>query len=361
MKFLPLIILSTAAGASARGGGDDNDPETDDYMGIYSSNDNDNNNGRGGRWSNNTSTSDTSYPKQQCRQLAQLTALSNLASDPSKLSSILSQIESSKDPSKAAAFQAQVSSAQSELTALQSNATLVTTCAPVLAEMEMKQACRTMAQMEKLASWVADPSKLAEKTDGEEQKAEEIKKMVEENAGDLAKMQGNETLTGFCSVLKTEDDCRKMRKLERMLSNNGTASAKGWGGGGGAGGGGRRNGHRGNDTSTAESESETEGRGENSEEKAQKWQAKVAEKQAELEELKGNSTLVEICAVMDSSDQGTTGGSSSSGGSSGSGSGDDTPDNGVVIAGTVGGRGLQPFGTMLMGLGTVFLFGLLVL
>lgn len=302
MKFLPIIVLSTAAGAFARGGGGDSDAEAEDYMGMSY----ENGMGGGGRWRNSTNTD--SSPKSQCRQLAQLTALANLASNPTKLSEITAQIES-QDPSQAASFQAQVSQASSQLSALQqSNATLVQTCAPVLAEMEMRQACRAMAQMEKLASLVADPTKLAAKTDNYTGKIEKIRQMVASSAKDLPALQGNSTLTQFCSVLDTRDDCWKMKRLERMLqkNGNGTASGEGWGsrreGGGGGGDGERKGRHRGNETATAtstEAGGDGNGNGEDAAERAQKWQAKLAEKKAELEELKSNTTLVQMCAAMD--------------------------------------------------------------
>ena len=192
MKFLSLLVLSAAGTALARGGGGD---------------DSNSGHGRGGgrRWRNSTATS----TKSQCRQVARLTSLTALAADPSKLA------EATKDDAeKAAAIQAKAAAAAERLSALQSNSTLMDSCSSILAADAMEDACWTMAHLEKMSALVANTAALGEK---DAEKIEKIKAEVAESADELAKMQGNSTLTEFCSVWATKESCRKMAKLERWV------------------------------------------------------------------------------------------------------------------------------------------------
>ncbi|KAK4209348.1 hypothetical protein QBC37DRAFT_486181 [Rhypophila decipiens] len=319
MKFLPLFILSAAAGtAFATKGDGDNATDDENDMGW-------------GKHYNNNSSSTSPKSMSQCRQLAHLTQLTSLASDPTKLSDL--------PPDKAATLKAEASQAAAQLTALQSNATLMASCSSYLAEQEMRRQCRTMAKLEKLTALVNNSTALSAKTDGDAQKMETMQAMVEDSAQELASLQGNDTLTAYCSVLERESMCKMLKKLEKMMDKaggNGTSTA---GGGGGRG----RYYHGGKNETT-----EGGGGDENDDEKG-KWQ----DKKAWLEELKSNATLVEMCAAMDSSDnKGTS--------SNGQG-GDSAPDPGVITAGAERALGLQPLGNMVVSLAAVLLFSLLVL
>ena len=118
-----------------------------------------------------------------------------------------------------------------------------------------------MARLEKMAKLVANSTALESKGGD---KAEEIKAKVAESAEELAAMQGNATLTGFCSVLTTKEDCRRMKRLERWVERgvNGTRF-------------------------------DGDARG-----KMGRFEGKMADAKAELEVLKGNATLVEACAAF---------------------------------------------------------------
>lgn len=119
----------------------------------------------------------------------------------------------------------------------------------------MEDACWTMARLEKLEKLVANATALEEKG---ADKAERIKAEVEGSKDELAGMQGNKTLTEFCSVLATKETCRWMGRLERWVERGG-------------------NGTRGGDAG---------------------GERKVVDAKAELEVLKGNATLVEACAAL---------------------------------------------------------------
>ncbi|KAM7222086.1 hypothetical protein V8F06_002591 [Rhypophila decipiens] len=295
MKFLPLFILSAAAGTAfaTKGDGDNATDDNDNDMGW-------------GKHYNNNSTSPKSH---QCRQLAHLTQLTSLASDSDPTGKL-----SDLPPDKAATLKAEASQAAAQLTALQSNATLMASCSSYLAEQEMRRQCRTMAKLEKLTALVSNSTALNAKIDDGDakQKMEKMQAMVEDSAQELASLQGNDTLTAYCSVLETESMCKMLKKLEKMMDKTGNGTA-----GGGGGGGGRGRYYHGGKNGTTEG-----GGGDESDDEKGKWQ----DKKAWLEELKSNATLVEMCAAMDSSDD-------NKGTSSNGQGGDSAPDPGVITAG----------------------------
>ncbi|KAK3315229.1 hypothetical protein B0H66DRAFT_337383 [Apodospora peruviana] len=290
MKFLSVLLLSAAGSAIAEGGG-------------------------GRRFRNGTSTATST--KGQCRQVARLTELTSLAADETKLEEI-----TKNNATRVEAIKAKASAAAEQLATLSANSTLMATCEQIFAVNAMEDACQEMAHLEKLQALVANQTALDEKTKNNATRADALKAKVEKEAADLTAMQSNATLTQFCSVQTTKETCRDMSKLQKqvdMAANTTALEAK----------------FDGNTT------------------KIERFQAKVAEKKAELEAMQGNSTLVEMCASLKSES-----GSSDSTGLGSSTSEEQSQSSGGVTAGA---GALKPLGTMMASLGAVSLFGLLIL
>jgi len=243
VSALCLLALSLSGAALARGsGGGDGDGETSH---------------RGPRFRNGTNPSTQS----QCRQLAQLTRLTALASNATALDE-----KSRGDPTKAAALAAKASAAATGLAALQSNTILVAECQQVLAVQDMKSTCHMLQRLEHLQSLASDPTSLDEKAKGNSTKAERIKAAAAEGAAKLAALQGNQTIVGFCAKQQEKGECGELERLQKVVSLAGNATALGnrFGGDG---------------------------------EKMAKFQERVEEAKAKLEELKGDEELVAACAA----------------------------------------------------------------
>lgn len=190
MKFTSAIVLTLAGFAVAKGGNN--------------------------KAANSTGTS----TKSQCRQVEKLTALTDIAANSTKLDKI-----TKGNATKAAEFQAKASTAATELSTLQGNATLMTTCNQIFAVQAMTQDCASMASIEEAQKIAANQTLLDKATKNNATKADAFKAKVAAKAADLSTMQANTTLTAYCSTLSDKAACKTMAKLnkEQTLAANTTA------------------------------------------------------------------------------------------------------------------------------------------
>jgi transcriptional regulator of acetoin/glycerol metabolism len=192
--------------------------------------------------SKGNSTSSTS----QCRELAALTALMDISSNATKLA-----MASHNSTEKAAAIQAKASAAASTLATLETNTTLVAICDQIFASEASKASCHRLARLERMAALAYN----------ETTTSDALKSKASAQANALASLQSNGTLTTFCAALKTEENCKEMTHLQKVIDRAANATAE-----------------IGNSTRSER-------------------KVKMAEKK--LAELKGNATLVGICGVSE--------------------------------------------------------------
>lgn len=163
---------------------------------------------------NSTST------KSQCKQVAKLTKLMDVANNQTKLDKI-----TDGNTTKADAIKAKAQEKMADLTTLQGNTTLMAACDQIFAVQDTEDACDKMQGLEKLQALVANQTALDEKTKGNTTKADAIKAKATEKMADLTAMQGNATLTSFCAGFQDKQSCKAMAKLakEQEFAQNTTA------------------------------------------------------------------------------------------------------------------------------------------
>lgn len=165
---------------------------------------------------NSTGTS----TKSQCKQVAKLTAITDLAANTTKLAE-----KTKNNATKIAEFQAKASTAATQLSTLSSNATLMTACNVIFAQEDMVQSCEQMDEIQKANEIINNATLLAKITDNNATKADKFKAKVAAKAADLSALQSNTTLTAFCAGVNDKATCKSMAKLakEQALAANTTA------------------------------------------------------------------------------------------------------------------------------------------
>ena len=198
--------------------------------------------------------------KSQCKQVAKLTKIVNLAANSTRLDD-----KTDGNVTKADAIKAKASEAATTLQTLQANTTLMAACNQIFAVEDMEDSCQQMASLEKLQALVANSTKLDAKFDGNATKIAAVQAKASAGAEKLTALSGNETLTAFCASLDLEATCSQMTKLQKQVDKAGNAtalSAK----------------FNGNTT------------------KIEEAQAKASKAAAKLQAMNSNTTLVNLCA-----------------------------------------------------------------
>ena len=198
--------------------------------------------------------------KSQCKQMAKLTALVDLASNTTALAA-----KTDNNATKIDAIQAKASDAATSLAALSTNSTLVAACAQIAAVDDMDDACSSMAKFESLIALAANTTALDSKTKNNATKAASIMAKASSAATKLDALASNTTLTQYCAVQSSLDDCKSIEKLQKtvaMAANTTALEAK-----------------FGTDTK-----------------KIAAVQSKATKASTELAALSSNSTLLDICS-----------------------------------------------------------------
>jgi DNA polymerase III alpha subunit len=141
--------------------------------------------------------------RSQCAQIRKLTALTTLASNQTKLDTLVSSGEMSEK--KAGQVKAKASVATTKLQALTANSTVAAQCAIINAERKMKQNCRQMKRWEKLTNLASNATALdafAAQKNMNATKLATLKAMLQKVETRLQEMQANTTLMAFCGQTK---------------------------------------------------------------------------------------------------------------------------------------------------------------
>jgi len=198
----------------------------------------------------------------QCKRFLKNEKLVQLAANATLLAEITNNNATRMDfiKKKAAEVQPQIDTAKQ-------NATLMATCDQVRAVQQENGQCRFMNRMDKLQKLVANETALNEVTKNNATKAEKLKSWAQQGQAKLTQLQGNQTLLQYCAAMTTKGDCKQMNKLNKIvaLSKNDTALNEKF---------------NGNTT------------------KIENFKAKAAKKEAKLNEMMNNSTLMSVCKQL---------------------------------------------------------------
>ncbi|KAH8601100.1 hypothetical protein B0O99DRAFT_501735 [Bisporella sp. PMI_857] len=155
----------------------------------------------------------TTSIKSECKSIAKLTKITNLAANETKLALKFEGNQTAID-----AFMAKAAEATTELTTLSANATLTESCAVIQAHEDSVDACDSISKMENLISKAANTTRLESKTNGNATKIAEIQAKASAAATKLAELQSNTTLTTFCAAQADLDTCSSITKLQKQIA-----------------------------------------------------------------------------------------------------------------------------------------------
>ncbi|KAK7949404.1 uncharacterized protein PG986_010290 [Apiospora aurea] len=198
----------------------------------------------------------------QCFQMAKLEMITQLGANDTALAAKFNNNQTKIDD-----FKQKVAESETKLKAMTANATLVGECATINAEAREKGECGKMKFAEKMIAMAGNDTQLTAKFKNNQTKIDDFKKKASAAKADLSAMQGNATLTSFCSVQDTKAQCFKMaamQKTEEMAKNQTALEAK----------------FKGDET------------------KIKAFQDKAAKWQTQLDAMMANSTLMDTCKTL---------------------------------------------------------------
>lgn len=134
--------------------------------------------------------------KSLCNEMQGLEAIVKLASNTTKLSKKLKANET-----KIAEFTAKADTAATTLKTMQSNTTLVSTCAVIDSAEKVKQTCNVMKDLQKTVELAANTTKLSTKLKANATKIAEFTKWAATADEKLKTLMSNSTLVSTCSDL----------------------------------------------------------------------------------------------------------------------------------------------------------------
>ncbi|EPE06852.1 hypothetical protein F503_03279 [Ophiostoma piceae UAMH 11346] len=198
--------------------------------------------------------------KSQCKQIAKLTALVDLASNTTAL-----EAKAKNNATKVENIQAKASDAVASLATLTTNSTLMDACAQIASVEAMDDACSSMAKFESLIALAANTTALDDKTKNNATKAASIVAKASSAATKLDALASNTTLTQYCAVQSSLSDCKSIEKLQKTIASASNTTAL-----------------------EAKFGSDTK--------KIASVQSKATKASTELAALSSNSTLLDICS-----------------------------------------------------------------
>ncbi|RDW84959.1 hypothetical protein BP6252_02549 [Coleophoma cylindrospora] len=157
--------------------------------------------------------------KSLCKQMAKLQDTVDLAANTTKLDAKLKN-----NATKIADFEAKASAAATTLQTMQSNTTLVSTCAVIAAANKVADTCDNMKEIEKNMALAANTTKLDSKFKGNATKIAEFQAKVSAQATKLDTLNSNATLTSACSAISASAAAKKAAKASATSSSS-TASS----------------------------------------------------------------------------------------------------------------------------------------
>jgi hypothetical protein len=200
--------------------------------------------------------------KAQCKHLEHLNQVTKIANNQTLLDKV-----TKGNTDKANRIKAEAANATATINALQSNATLMTTCNAMFAKETMKRQCREMHHIERLNKLLANSTALSTVTKGNTTLQQALKDKASQKAATLTALSGNNTLTQFCSYEKTKHTCKAMVKLQKEVQ-------------------------------TAANSTRLNAMFNGNADKIKKFQDRAAKAQTKLTSLMANNTLVSTCASI---------------------------------------------------------------
>ena len=149
-----------------------------------------------------------------CEKMLNLEALVKLASNQTKVDQV-----THGNATKASELEAQASQASTELTTLQSNATLMSTCGVIDAQMMEEDDCQETFVLQRFVKFAANETAVATITKNNATKAAEIQLQASNAASKLQTLQSNSTLQSACPAVMQKDECNIAKGLAKFVSN----------------------------------------------------------------------------------------------------------------------------------------------
>ena len=153
--------------------------------------------------------------KSQCKQIRKLQKFVDLASNTTRLQEV-----TNNNATKVAQLQTEASAAATQLTTLQSNATLVSDCAIINASEDQEDRCEETFELQAFITFASNTTALAAKTDNNATKIAAI----QAKASTAATTPGPAEPPAIDSVMRTRATCGKVSPSGVM----GTQTSAGW-------------------------------------------------------------------------------------------------------------------------------------
>ncbi|KAH8725792.1 hypothetical protein GQ44DRAFT_771749 [Phaeosphaeriaceae sp. PMI808] len=157
---------------------------------------------RGNR--NSTKSNGGNTVKGACKTMKKLMRITQLASNQTKLDSLVS--EGKLTTAKVDELKKKAADAGPKLQAMSTNTTLATECTRIAAESQMKGACKQMKKLQKMADLVKNQTALdafAAKHKLNGTRVDKLKAKVQKSQPKLTELSSNTTLTTFCAKKKS--------------------------------------------------------------------------------------------------------------------------------------------------------------
>jgi hypothetical protein len=139
--------------------------------------------------------------KSQCNEISRLTQLTEFASNATKLTEL--ETKHNLTATQLNEIKAEAANATTRLTELKANTTLVSQCAAVAADKQLKSQCKEIETLTKLTAFVNNATALSELQAKRNLTAAQMEEIKEEAANATAKLQtltSNTTLTASCQT-----------------------------------------------------------------------------------------------------------------------------------------------------------------
>ncbi|KAK6844425.1 hypothetical protein PG990_002795 [Apiospora arundinis] len=198
----------------------------------------------------------------QCFQMAKLEMITKFGANETAVSAKFKNNQTAIDD-----FKKKVAESDTKLKAMMTNATLVGECATINAVAREKGQCGKMKFTEKMIAMAGNDTALQAKFKNNQTKIDNFKAKATAAKADLTAMQNNATLTQFCSVQNTKQECRKMNHLQKQ-------------------------------TEMAKNQTALEAKFKGDEAKVKAFQDKSAKWETELKAMMGNQTLMDTCKTL---------------------------------------------------------------
>lgn len=155
---------------------------------------------------NSTKTAKTKAvtDKSLCAEMNGLEAIVKLASNTTKLDAKLKGNET-----KVAEFQSKASAAASQLSTMQSNTTLMSTCSAIDEAEKTKATCHEMDALQQVVALAANTTKLESKLKGNTTKIAKFQEEASKAQTKLDSMTSNTTLTDACASVTSDKESKK--------------------------------------------------------------------------------------------------------------------------------------------------------